>query len=73
MDDLVADRDGDWDIVSRDAAYFIEETYKTVDAMISQLSITDPMTMVYLKSFLGPIENFISPQVQSRMKKFFPR
>jgi hypothetical protein len=70
---FVADRDGDWDMVSRDAAYFIEETYKTVDAMISQLSITDPMTMVYLKSFLGPIENFISPQVQSRMKKFFPR
>ena len=50
----------------------IEKTYKIVDAMVSQLSIADPITTVYLKSFLGPIENFISPQVQSRMKNVLP-
>jgi hypothetical protein len=69
---FVADRDGDWDVVSQEANRFIEETYKTVDTMVSRLSIADPITTVYLKSFLGPIEDFISPQLQSRMKKFFP-
>ena len=70
---FVADCDEDWNAVSRDATQFIEKTYKMVDLMVSSLSISDPITMVYLKSFLGPIENFISPQVRSRMKYFLPR
>jgi len=69
---FVADCDGDWDAVSGDANQFIENTYKMLDGMVSSLSIADPITTVYLKSFLGPIENFISPQVQSRIKDFLP-
>ena len=69
---FVADCDGDWDVVSGYAVHFIEKTYKMVDEMVSSLSMADPITTVYLKSFLGPIENFISPQVQSRIKAFLP-
>ena len=69
---FVADDRGDWDKIGQNAACFIEQTYKIVDAMVGQLSIADPKTTVYLKSFLGPIENFISPQVQSRIKNFLP-
>ena len=69
---FVAESNGDWETVSNNAAHFIEKTYRTVDAMIGLLSITDPVTTLYLKSFLGPIENFISPQVQSRMDPFLP-
>ena len=75
MDQLVyfvGNDKGDWDKVSQNATRFVEKTYKSVDALVSQLSIADPINMVYLKSFLGPIENFISPQVQSRMKNFLP-
>ena len=70
---FVADNNGDWDKIGQNAAYFIEKTYKIVDAIVSQLSIADPITTVYLKSFLGPIENFISPQVQSRIRNFLPK
>ena len=67
---FVADENGDWNKVGQNATRFVEKTYRILEAMVSQLSIADPKTTLYLKSFLGPIENFISPQVQSRMKKF---
>ena len=70
---FVADQNGDWDIVNQEASNFIEESYNIVDEIISQTSISDPMTLVYLKSFLGPIEDFISPQIHSRMFDMLPR
>ena len=68
----VTEEDGDWDSTSQKALQFVAEAYEIVDTMIGQSNISDPMTLVYLKSFLGPIEDFISPQVQSRIKNFLP-
>jgi hypothetical protein len=69
----VADEGGNWDAVNQEATRFMEATYKAVELMVGQLPKTDPRTMVHLKSFLGPIEDFISPQVQSRLKGWLPR
>jgi hypothetical protein len=69
----VADEGGNWEAVNKEANRFMEATYKAVELMVGQLPKTDPRTMVHLKSFLGPIEDFISPQVQSRLKGWLPR
>jgi hypothetical protein len=70
---FVADEGGDWDAVNKAAEQFMEATYKAVELMVGKLSAGDPMTMVHLKSFLGPIEDFLSPQVQARLKGWLPR
>lgn len=64
--------EGDWKSASLVATQFVEDSYEIVDKIINQTNMSDPKTLVYLKSFLGPIENFISPQVQSRLKKILP-
>lgn len=69
---FVADEGGDWEAVNHEAFRFIEATYKAVELVVGQLPKVDPITMVRLKSFLGPIEDFISPQIQSRIEKFLP-
>jgi hypothetical protein len=69
----IASDDGNWDVVSRGAADFIEVSYKAVELMIGRLSAGDPLTTVHLKSFLGPIDDFISPQVRERIKKWLPK
>ena len=67
-----AEKEGDWKSASLVADQFVEDSYEIVDKIISQTNMSDPKTLVYLKSFLGPIEDFISPQVQSRLRKILP-
>lgn len=50
------------------SAEFVEAVYKTVEFTFANQSNADPKTLMFVKSFLGPIENFISPQVHARMK-----
>ncbi len=70
---FVADEGGNWDEMNIDAARFIDATYKAVELMVGQLPKADPRTMVHLKSFLGPIEDFLSPQMQSKLKGWLPK
>ncbi|MBT4588632.1 MAG: hypothetical protein HN884_02650 [Rhodospirillaceae bacterium] len=70
---FVANEGGNWDDVNQDAQRFMEATYKAVELMVGQLPKGDPKTMVHLKSFLGPIEDFLSPQVQSKIKGWLPK
>ena len=70
---FVADEDGNWDAVNTEAGRFIEATYKAVELMVGNLSSADPKTLVHLKSFLGPIEDFLSPQMQSRLQGWLPK
>jgi hypothetical protein len=70
---FVAEEAGDWEIVTNDAGRFIEASYKAVELAVNQLSTKDSLTLVHLKSFLGPIEDFMSPQLQSRMQGWLPK
>jgi len=69
----VAGDAGDWEIVSQSAATFIEGTYKAAELMLGKFPQGDPLTTIHLKSFLGPIDDFISPQVRARIKSWLPR
>ncbi len=52
---------------------FAEAIYKTADLILSRQAASDPRIMVYIKSFLGPIENFMSPQIHARMEDWLPK
>ena len=59
--------------VEREAKKYTEAIYKNVELLLGVLSPSDPKMTLYVKSFLGPIENFISPQIHSRMKDILPK
>ncbi len=65
---FVADEKGDWEDCIDETDRFVEAAYKALELMVGQLPTGDAATMMHLKSFLGPIEDFLSPQVQSRMQ-----
>lgn len=51
----------------------VEAIYKAVDLALSNLSASDPNNLLYIKSFLSPIENFMSPQVRARLNQWMPK
>lgn len=51
---------------------FVEAVYKMIELTLGQFSAENAKTLVYLKSFMGPIENFMSPQVHARLKDWLP-
>ena len=59
--------------VEREARSYTEAIYKNAELLLAELSPSDPKMTLYAKSFLGPIENFISPQIHSRMKDILPK
>jgi len=61
-----------WEIAERESRRFVEAIYKTIELMIANAPKNDPKSLVYLKSFLGPIQDFMSPQVQSRLHGWLP-
>ena len=67
---FVADEGGNWDAVRAEAKEFIENSYKTIELMMDHLPSEDPRMLMYLKSFLGPIGDFISPQLNTYYKKW---
>ena len=67
---FVADEGGNWDAVRAEAKDFIENSYKTIELMMDHLPSKDPRMMMYLKSFLGPIGDYISPQLSVSYKKW---
>ena len=59
--------------VEREARSYTEAIYKNAELLLAEFSPLDPKMTLYAKSFLGPIENFISPQIHSRMKDILPK
>lgn len=70
---FVANDDTDaFDATEGETRRFVEAIYKMVELNLGQFSTDNAKTLVYLKSFLGPIENFMSPQVHARLKDRLP-
>ena len=61
-----------WAKLENYSSRFIEAVYKSIELMIAEAPNDDPKSLVYLKSFLGPIQDFMSPQVQSRLQGWLP-
>jgi len=59
--------DADWEGVEAQSTRLIEAIYAAVEVILGTAR-TDARTMVFLKSFLGPIEDFASPQTSARLK-----
>ena len=59
--------------VEKEARRYDEAVYKSVELRLATLSPTDTRMMVYAKSFLGPIENYISPHIQSQIQDMIPQ
>ena len=59
-------------VAEKEAKRFVEAVYKSAELRLAKLLPSDTKMMVYAKSFLGPIENFISPQIQSQLKDIIP-
>ena len=55
-----------------ESSAFVEAVYKAVELGLGQASADNAQALVFMKSFLGPIENFMSPQVYSRLKDWLP-
>ena len=62
-----------FEAVEEESRKYAEAIYKSAELICAGLSASDPKMIVYIKSFLGPIENFISPQLHSRMKDILPK
>jgi len=70
----VAERDDEaFEFVATESSAYADAIYKAVEVVLSGQAASDPKIMVYIKSFLGPIENFMSPQLHARMKDFLPK
>ncbi len=56
-----------FDTVACASSAFVSEIYQSLELTLANQSRIDPKSMMFIKSYLGPIENFISPQVNARM------
>lgn len=56
-----------WRETEARSTQFVEAVYRAAEAVVAGAK-TDARTMVFLKSFLGPIEDFVSPQTAARLK-----
>ncbi|MDA0239886.1 MAG: hypothetical protein O3A84_07640 [Proteobacteria bacterium] len=61
-----------FDKVEAETRRFVEAVYKMIELNLGQFSTDNAKTLVFLKSFLGPIETFMSPQVHARLKDWLP-
>lgn len=56
-----------WQETEARSTQFVEAIYRAAELVVAGAK-TDARTMVFLKSFLGPIEDFVSPQTAARLK-----
>ncbi len=61
-----------FDAMEQETQAYADAIYKASEVILSEQAASDPKIMVYMKSFLGPIENFMSPQVHSRLEDWLP-
>jgi hypothetical protein len=57
----------EWEEAEAQSTRFVEAIYKGVELILANAR-TDARTMVFLKSFLGPIEDYVSPQIAARLR-----
>ncbi len=55
---------GNWDQIEPQAENFIEMAYQEVDRIISLGPQLDARFLMYIKSYLGPIEDYMSPEME---------
>ncbi|NQV57168.1 MAG: hypothetical protein HQ503_15020 [Rhodospirillales bacterium] len=65
--------DAMWASVEADAQKFIGAVDSAIELMLAGAAPGDARNLVRLKSYLGPIEDFMSPQTQSRLSGILPR
>ena len=70
---IAVEDDNAFNAVEEETKKYVEAIYKTAEIIVANVLPSDTRMMVYLKSFLGPIENYISPQVRSTMRDFLPK
>ena len=56
-----------WREAEIQSAHYVEAIYKAAELILGHAN-TDARSLVFLKSFLGPIEDFASPQTAARLK-----
>ncbi len=61
-----------WAEIEGQSTAFVEAIYKGAELLLANLEPGDAKSLVYLKSFLGPIEDYLSPQQHARMKDRMP-
>ncbi len=59
--------EAEWAAVEEHAGRFVEAIYKAAE-LVAAGARADARTMVFLKSFLGPIEDYLSPQTAARLR-----
>jgi len=64
---IAGGREGDWAEAETRSQRLVEAIYAAAEVILGAAR-TDARTMVFLKSFLGPIEDFASPQTSARLK-----
>ncbi|MEE2746784.1 MAG: hypothetical protein VX617_07880, partial [Pseudomonadota bacterium] len=64
------DEQSAFDEVEAVAKDYVEKIYQSIEIILSEHSSSDPQEMVFIKSFLGPIEHFVSPQINHKLKEF---
>ncbi|MAV88019.1 MAG: hypothetical protein CMM67_07205 [Rhodospirillaceae bacterium] len=67
---FLCEKDGNWDEINKKAQKFIENVEKTIECKINISRASDPKSLIQLKSYLGSIEDFNSPQILDRMNRW---
>ena len=67
---FLCEKGGNWNEVNREAQKFMKNVEKTIEHKINISMVPDPKSLVQLKSYLGSIEDFNSPQILDRMNRW---
>ena len=67
---FLCEKGGNWNEVNKEAQKFMKNVEKTIEHKIKISMVPDPKSLVQLKSYLGSIEDFNSPQILDRMNRW---
>ena len=67
---FLCEKGGNWNEVNKEARKFMKNVEKTIEHKINISMVPDPKSLVQLKSYLGSIEDFNSPQILDRMNRW---
>lgn len=64
------EKGGNWNEVNNETQKFMKNVKKTIEHKINISMVPNPKSLVQLKSYLGSIEDFNSPQILDRMNRW---
>lgn len=64
--------DGTWDLEEMRSTKMVEAIYKTIELTLANAGPGKAQNLVNLKSYMGPIEDYMSPQTRARLKGWLP-